>query len=117
MDGSMRYHAGLSAEDQVARRYAADGRKVVARRWRGTGGEIDVVATDGEETVFVEVKKARSHAAAAERLGSRQIARILACASEYMAGLATGSLTPVRFDVALVDEQGRIEIRENALWA
>ncbi|CTQ33407.1 YraN family protein [Jannaschia rubra] len=115
MSGSVSYHAGLAAEDSVARHYGDTGRAVVARRWRGKGGEIDVIARDGDDTIFVEVKKSGSHGAAALRLGQRQVRRLMDCAGEYMGTLPGGLLSPVRFDVALVDGSGRIEIIENAI--
>jgi putative endonuclease len=115
--GTTAYHAGLAAEDGVADFYGRSGRVVIARRWRGRGGEIDVIANDGDATVFVEVKRARTHAIAAERVTPRQRERILASASEYMDRLPAGQNSHVRFDVALVDEVGRIEVIENALGA
>ena len=115
--GRTAYLAGAAAEDQVARHYARSGHSVAARRWRGRGGEIDVVLRDGTRTVFVEVKRAETHAIAAERLGARQVARLFDCAQEYMGTLPDGLLSEVRFDVALVDATGRIEVIENALAA
>lgn len=117
MSGSVSYHAGLSAEDQVARHYSSRGFPVAAQRWRGAGGEIDLIARDGEMFVFVEVKKSRSHARAAERLSQRQIRRLYDAAGEFLAGCPQGLATPARFDVALVDEVGRVHILENALCA
>ena len=113
--GQRAYHTGRVAESQVARRYEERGHAVAARRWRGRGGEIDIVARNGEGLVFVEVKAARSHAAAAESLRPRQIARLRLAAEEYMGNEPMGLNTPVRFDVALVDGTGRIEILENAI--
>lgn len=115
MSGTTSYHAGVAAEDCVARHYAGLGRPVLARRWRGKGGEIDVIARDGEDTVFVEVKRSDTHAAAALRVRDRQVRRLLDCAGEYMGTLPGGMLSPVRFDVALVDATGRVEVIENAL--
>ena len=37
--------------------------------------------------------------------------------SEFIGGEPAGQLTPVRFDLALVDGAGRIEILENAFAA
>ncbi len=45
------------------------------------------------------------------------MARIYASASVFLAGEPAGQDTPSRFDVALVDGQGRIEIIENAFAA
>jgi len=117
MSGSTSYHAGLAAEDQVADFYRRSGCDVTHRRWRGQGGEIDLVARDGDNVVFVEVKKSRDFARAAESLSLRQMKRIWAAASEFLAGEPRGQLTPSRFDVALVDAQGRIDVIENAFAA
>lgn len=117
MSGARSYHAGLAAEDQVAQLYDRSGRAVCARRWRGSAGEIDLIARDGAEVIFIEVKQSKTHALAAEHLTSRQMARIYSAASEFLAGEPGGQLTDVRFDVALVDAVGRIEVLENAYAA
>lgn len=117
MSGARSYHAGLAAEDQVARLYERGGRAVCARRWRGSAGEIDLIARDGAEVIFIEVKQSRTHAMAAEHLTRRQMDRIYASASEFLAGEPAGQNTDVRFDVALVDSLGRIDIVENAFAA
>lgn len=117
MSGELSYRAGLSAEDQVARDYERRGLPVTAHRWRGKGGEIDLIARDGDGFVFIEVKKSSSHARAAERLSQRQILRLYDAASEFLGQCKHGLNTLARFDVALVDGQGRIQIVENALSA
>ena len=113
--GSMAFHTGFAAEECVARHYDRAGRPVLARRWRGQGGEIDVIVRDGAETVFVEVKAAATHALAARRIDPRQVRRLYDCAGEYMGTLPDGLNSAVRFDVALVDGTGRVEVIENAL--
>jgi putative endonuclease len=117
MSGSRAYHSGLRAEEIVERHYADRGMPVVARRWKGQGGEIDLVVCDGAGLIFVEVKKARSRDRAAERVSARQMARICAAAAEYLGTTPAGQATDVRFDVALVDGQGAVEILENAFGA
>jgi len=114
MTGATGYHAGASAEDIVARHYAARGATLAARRWRGQGGEIDLILREGARVVFVEVKASRSFARAAERITPRQARRIMAAAQEFLEGEPGGQLTDIRFDVALVDGVGRVEIVENA---
>ncbi len=115
MSGLVSYHAGLAAEDQVARRYQSAGLTIAARRWRGRSGEIDLVMRQGPAIVFVEVKKADSFAQAAERLSAAQMGRIWNTASEFIGGEPAGQDTEVRFDVALVDGRGCIDIVENAI--
>lgn len=117
MSGARSYQAGLAAEGLVERVYQRNGLQICARRWRGSSGEIDLVARDGAEVIFIEVKQSRTHAMAAEHLSPRQIARIHGAAAEFIGGEPAGQLTPVRFDVALVDGQGRIEILQNAFAA
>lgn len=112
--GQIAYHSGLAAEDGIARHYERRGLSVAGRRWRGQGGEIDLVVRDGAALVFVEVKKARDFAAAALRLSRGQMRRLTDAAQEYLGGEPAGSLTDMRFDVALVDARGRFRIVENA---
>ena len=112
--GQTAYHAGMAAEDIVAERYARCGRAVLAKRWRGSAGEIDLIAREGDIVVFIEVKKSSSHAQAATRLTRRQMDRIYGAGSEFLATQPRGQLTDVRFDLVLVDELGRIKVIENA---
>jgi len=114
MTGKIGYHAGRVAEDIVARDYERRNHGIAARRWRGMGGEIDLIVRDGETVVFVEVKKSRSFARAATRLGRRQMDRICASASEFLAGEPKGQLTDVRFDLAIVNGSGAMQVIENA---
>lgn len=117
MSGSTSYHAGLSAEDSVRRDYEAAGYRVRATRFRGTGGEIDVIVERDSQIVFVEVKKSATHAKAAARVSDRQINRLFATASEFLAQEPNGQDTDSRFDIALVDRHGVVDILENALAA
>lgn len=112
--GRMAHHAGLAAEHRIAQDYERRGFAIARRRWRGTGGEIDLIIRDGSALIFVEVKKSRSISQAAESLSARQIQRICHSAEEYLGTQPNGSLTEVRFDVALVDGQGDTRIIENA---
>ena len=113
--GQSAHHAGLAAEGQVLRHYLRAGLSIVARRWRGQGGEIDLIAREGDRYVFIEVKAGRDLAGAAARLSLRQMHRLAAAAEEFLGGVAGGLGNDLRFDVALVDRQGRVDIMENAL--
>ena len=111
----MAYHGGLAAEEQVARYYADRGRRIRSRRWRGSAGEIDIVAERGDELIFVEVKSSSTHDRAAEHFLPRQFARLRSTAEEYLSDMPLGSLTPCRIDLALVDDLGRISVVENLI--
>lgn len=113
--GARAYLAGLAAEEQVERRYLAQGCQLAARRWRGSIGEIDLIFRQGDLLIFVEVKQSASFATAAEHLTAAQQQRIWRTASEYLADEPGGQDSLVRLDVALVDGQGRIEVIEQAI--
>lgn len=111
--GRKNFYDGLAAEAGVERRYCDSGGKVVARRWRGAAGEVDLIIRKGAELIFVEVKKAGDFARAAESLSMRQLARIASAAEEFVGAEPQGSLTPFRVDLALVNGQGESRIIEN----
>jgi len=113
--GRTGYRAGLAAEEIVERDYARRGLHLRARRWRGRGGEIDLIVQVGTGLVFVEVKKSRSFDGAALHLTPRQAARILDAAAEFAGGEPLGELTPMRIDIALVNQSGEVRILENAI--
>ncbi len=111
--GLVAYHDGLAAEDSVEAHYLTTGHKIVERRWRGRGGEIDLILQDDDGYVFVEVKKAKSHAYAAERLSHRQLQRVCASAEDYCGQRMPGNLVNMRVDLATVDAEGRVEVLPN----
>jgi len=114
MTGLVSYQAGLCAEDIVARQYGERGFDLRAKRWRGAAGEIDLIVEDDDTLVFIEVKKSRDFATAAARVSRRQMQRIYASADGYLGETDRGMNTNARFDVALVDQRGAVEILENA---
>lgn len=114
MRGTVSYYAGQAAEGCVARDYAADGYALIAERWRGKGGEVDLILKRGTTWVFVEVKAARDWATAAQRILPRQARRVQMAALEYLAAHCDEAYPDMRFDAALVDRQGRVDVIENA---
>lgn len=116
MTGAVGYHGGLAAEVIAEQAYLNRGHDVVARRWRGAGGEIDLIVRCAGVLHFVEVKKARTHAAAASRISPRQRARIMQAAQEYLACTTEGLDSDMQFDVALVDGTGRLTLIEAAFY-
>lgn len=114
MAGAASFHAGLAAEEQVAQWYVRRGAQMLHHRWRGQGGEIDLILQEGATVVCVEVKKSRDFRRALERIQPRQVARVMAAAEEFLVTQPKGLLTDLRFDVALVDGCGDIQVIENA---
>jgi putative endonuclease len=98
---------GKTGEDLAVAELDRLGYAVLARRYRSKHGEIDIVARDGETTVFVEVK-ARATAefgTAAEAVTRRKQLQLASMARDY---LARNQLTdaPCRFDVVAIDGVG-----------
>lgn len=113
---SRNYTAGIVAETCVERYYDKRGLRCLDRRWRGRGGEIDLIFEDCGSVVFVEVKSSATHARARDRVSRAQMQRIMQSGSEYIARLPKGQLTPIRFDVATVNATGDVALVENAFF-
>ncbi len=88
----------------------AQGMRIVARNWRWRGGEVDIIAKDGEALVFVEVKARESpqFLAPEEAVDSPKRQRLWRSAQAYLRGKPW---VPVRFDVVAVTPQGIRHIR------
>ena len=116
MSGALSFHMGLAAEHRVAALYQDRGCYLLAERWRCAYGEIDLIFQDPKTggLIFAEVKKSRSIAAAAARLTPAQIRLIYHAAQLFVPDQPLGQLTEMRFDAALVDVAGFVEIVENA---
>lgn len=113
----------MAAKDEVGRygeRFAAEwysgrGYEIVARNWRVRAGEIDLIVARGEIVVFCEVKRRMSGAfgSGAEAVGWRKQQRIRTVARHWLA--QQDSWVPeIRFDVAVVDGAGHVEVIEAA---
>jgi putative endonuclease len=108
------YYKGLMAESKVADHYMQYGHRAKASRMKTAYGEVDLIMEKNNQYVFVEVKCSKTFAQAAIRISQRQIERIHAAAEDYLAKLGLLGVVDCRFDAALVDANGRIEIVENA---
>lgn len=106
---------GSRGEDIVARHVQQDLRmKVVARNQRFIGGELDIVAIDGHDLAFIEVRTRRSDNAGAPELtvGAEKRRFLRRSARKFISRRRLTSFTP-RFDIAAVlwPENGQPEIR------
>lgn len=114
MDGSQRRerptgsaHAGdlgRAGERLVTSWLEAHGLRVLARNWRCPYGEIDVIAEEAGELVFVEVKTRRGTALGApeEAITPRKRRHLIAAAQSYIAELDADEERPYRIDVVAV---------------
>lgn len=98
---------GIAGEDLAVAELERRGYVILERRYRTRHGEIDIVARDGETTVFIEVK-ARATAefgTAAEAVTPRKQRRLGSMAVDYLARHRLLE-RPCRFDVVAVDGVG-----------
>jgi putative endonuclease len=105
--------------ERAAEKYLRlNGYRIVARNFRATGAEIDLVAMDGDTLVFVEVKTRRSRDAGApeEAVDERKPTRMRRAAQVFATRYRADDST-MRFDIVAVDASGRrleIELLRNA---
>jgi putative endonuclease len=106
-----RQQFGKSGEDRAAEELERRGYAILARRYRTKHGEIDIVAREGDTTVFVEVK-ARATAefgTAAEAVTRRKQLQLVSMARDYLARAECAHL-PCRFDVVAIDGVGETAV-------
>ena len=95
--------AGGAAEETAEQFLARHGLLMVERNYRTRLGEIDLIANDGAELVFVEVRF-RSNGrfgGALESITPAKQRRIIAAARQYM--MRFPRIPPCRFDVVCLD--------------
>jgi putative endonuclease len=102
---------GAASEQEAARFLERKGYRVVDRNLRSRWGEIDIIARDGDEVVFVEVKSARSGSSVdpVESAHARKLGRVADLAMRYLAG-RFASEPAWRIDVVTVvlDERDKL---------
>jgi putative endonuclease len=92
---------GTAAETVAAAHLELAGLVVLQRNYRIRGGEIDLIAKDGDVTVFIEVKQrtSQSHGLAGEFINPRKAGLIRRAALHF---LGRDDL-PCRFDALLLE--------------
>lgn len=111
-----RAEAGRRAEAAAAALLESKGMRILERNFYARAGEIDLVAQDGDEVVFVEVR-ARSTmgwGGAAGSVGGKKIRRVVTAAKVWLK--ARGWEGACRFDV-VAQEGGVLEHYEAAFDA
>jgi putative endonuclease len=107
--------AGADAEERVASLLAADGWSVLARNWRGGGGELDVVVARGVAVRFVEVKlRDPADPLGDEAVSASKRSRLRSAARAWL--LSHSGLDPhdLAFLVAFVAPDGVVRLVDDA---
>ena len=106
--GEIAYRSGCAAEDQACAALVADGWTILGRRLRTPAGEIDAVAEKAGLLAIIEVKHRPRLTTAALALTDRQQARLVAACDIILAAHPDWGSAGVRFDLLLVDHDGRV---------
>ena len=93
---------GLFAEILAAWHLRFRGYRILARRFRSSAGEIDIIARRGHLVAFIEVKARRDQAAAAESITPRQRDRIQRAAQAFLQARPSLAGLDQRFDAILI---------------
>ncbi len=103
---------GRWAEDRAASLLEGRGYRVVERNFRGTRGELDIVAWHGDMLVFVEVRARTSdgYGEAVETVGASKRGALVRTAREFLRARDLED-APVRFDVVTFSGEGLRRVR------
>ncbi|HBO70681.1 MAG TPA: YraN family protein [Deltaproteobacteria bacterium] len=98
--------AGREAEEAVCGYLRDRGMEIVARNFRGRGGEVDIVAREGDTLAFVEVRyRGREDFGRPEESIDRgKRLRVVSAARGYLGTVSPADWREARFDVAAVEE-------------
>lgn len=97
---------GKKGEDMVASFIRKNGDTVIKRNYISRFGEIDIIAKNQKEIIFVEVKtrQENSFVKPCEAVDSNKIRRMTLTAEDYLS--KTETMLQPRFDVAEVTVKG-----------
>lgn len=104
---------GRDGESRAAEFLRTQGFQILAQNYRWRGGEIDLIARDGDCLVFVEVKTRRSHqfGAPEESITPDKQTQVIRTARHYLTRHPTD--LDVRFDVVALS-QGEARLHRDA---
>jgi putative endonuclease len=99
---------GDAAEERACRHLEGSGFTIVERNYRTMGGEIDIVARQGDVLVFVEVRsrEVRGLETPEESVTPAKRRRIVAAARRYLSSVPPSSWREARFDVIAIEGSG-----------
>lgn len=101
-----RRRLGDFGERLAANRLEAEGCTILARNVRVAAGEIDLVARDGDDIAFVEVRTRRAAPGlASESVDDRKLVRMWDCAMQYCEREAVDPAR-ARIDMVSIDLDG-----------
>jgi putative endonuclease len=108
---------GNEAEQVACNHLAKNGYRIITRNFNCRVGEIDIIAQNGEDLVFVEVRSWNSSATVnpLDTISRRKQERVIRAAEVYLTKHVRVPV-PARFDVAIVKlgTPPQVELIQNA---
>jgi putative endonuclease len=100
-----RKQLGDFGERVAAAHLESKGYTIIGRNFRTSGAELDLIATDGDEVVFVEVRtrKGGAEGQAARSVNSRKSTKLLLAARRYVDQHPDLEDHPLRIDVIAIE--------------
>lgn len=111
-----RFDKGIKAEEASALFLERQGYECIATRYKGNGGEIDIIAVKDNVLVLVEVRFRKTIMTAAESITPLKMERLRKAADYFLMQNPTifEKHPFIRFDVVLLSKDGKIVHIENA---
>lgn len=109
---------GKSAEALAASYLRKQGLKILAQNKKYKCGEIDIVATDKEDNIFVEVKyrSDSSHGSSAEMVSQSKQAKLAKSAKLWLQENDPQFAKGCRFDVIAINKDTAAKNQDNIEW-
>jgi putative endonuclease len=101
---------GRHGEELAARHLADKGFHIVARNWRCQSGEIDLIARDGDDLAFVEVRtrRGKAYGSPEESITPAKQARLATLAETYVQAEAWPGNWRIDVVAVEMDARGRL---------
>ena len=107
---------GAGSEARAERHLLKQGLALVARNWRCPLGELDLVMTDGESLIIIEVRarSSTSHGGALQSITASKLGRLMRAALAFQQAHGQWQDAPVRFDIVSFESDGKGRWLRNA---
>jgi len=101
-------HKGRAGEDAAAAFLEEKGLSIIARNFRSSSGEVDIIAVDGETIVFVEVKAWSKYGidSLEQAINGKKQRKIIETANYFLALHRKYKYMAIRFDVLFISPSG-----------
>jgi len=110
---------GRAGEEKACRELKKNGYIIIGHNYKTRFGEIDIIARDKGELVFIEVRTREKNEFIhpAETITYRKQKHLIKAAEIYLKREKPTSFTGIRFDVVAITLPDKVEIIKNAFFS